>query len=81
MRTKSEASEMPIFPLFVIGTTALAIILYLVASQALLPKPGGNRVYVPSAYGVSDDLPSAQAMATSSEFTFEKPRHIGAGGL
>ncbi|MBE1505821.1 hypothetical protein [Rhizobium viscosum] len=76
MRTKSEVSEMPIFPLFVIGTTMLAIILYLVASQALLPKPRGNRVYLPPAYGVSDDLPSAQETVTSSEFTFEKPRRI-----
>jgi len=76
MRTKSEVSEMSIFPLLVIGTTMLAIILYLVASQALLPKPRGNRVYVPSAYGVSDELASAQATVTASEFAFEKPRHI-----
>ena len=75
MRTKSEVSEMPIFPLFAIGTTMLAIILYLVASQALLPKPRGNRVYIPSAYGGSDVLPSAHDTVASSEFAFEKPRY------
>jgi hypothetical protein len=54
MREQAKASAMPIFPLFVIGTTMLAMLLYLVVLQASSPSQPGERVYVRSAYGVSE---------------------------
>ena len=54
MREQAKSSTMPIFPLFMIGTTMLAMLLYLVVLQSSAPTTGGGRVYVPSAYGVSE---------------------------
>jgi hypothetical protein len=75
MKQKSEEYAMPIFPLILIGTMMLTIVLYLVASEALLPKPRGTRVYVQSAYGVSDEEQlTAETDRSGASFKFQTPR-------
>ncbi len=54
MRQTTKTAEMSMFPLFVIGTTMLGILLYFVAAEALSSKPRGAQVYLPSAYGVNE---------------------------
>lgn len=62
MRHPTKSAEMPILPLFIIGTTMLAIVMYFVSIEALVPKPPGAQVYLPTGYGVTE-----QVMVTSGD--------------
>lgn len=67
MRHSTKSAEMPILPLFIIGTAMLAIVVYFVAIQALVPKPPGARVHLPKGYGVTEQLmvPSGDTAASN----------------
>ena len=67
MRHSTKSAEMPILPLFIIGTAMLAIVMYVVAIDAFVPKPPGARVHLPKGYGVTEQVmvPSGDTVASN----------------
>lgn len=67
LRHFTKSAEMPILPLFIIGTAMLTIVTYFVAIEALVPKPPSARVYLPTGYGVTEQVmvPSGDTVASN----------------
>lgn len=74
MREPEKLYPMPIFPLFVIGGTMLAMLLYLLSTLSSSPVQHEGRVYVPLAYGVSETSLSAEGPPQANiEFIHRTP--------